>query len=251
MSTSRRLESALVISGCPLMNQSEEDAFLQGWTSSPNGRGTIDIITSSLITLALCSWTVLCLNVYPEDWGFWRCGLQKFCMACLTFIGPEFTFQLAIGQWCSARRSVEKFRKRGHELGQEEWTMTHAFFADMGGFVLHPKFSNKGRWAKFPLDSEQVYYLVNKNYVPYEEFAIPIHKIEERNKVDGALRVITVLQILWYFVGVIARACQHLAITVLELATMGFIVCTLGTYYFVSHFSFPFHVSVSRYPTSG
>lgn len=210
------------------MNQSDDHLPLQGWTSSPNGRGTIDIITSSLITLALCSWTVLCLNVYPPTWNFWHRGFQKFCMACLTFIGPEFTFQLAIGQWCSARRSVKKFRDSGYK----GWTMTHAFLADMGGFVLHPRLSDTEDWVPFPLDAEQVHYLVVKDYAPYSAFALAEEDIEDKNKVDGALRVITVFQILWYFVGVIARAFQGLAISILELATMGFIVETLGTYFF-------------------
>ena len=40
---------------------------LQGWTSSPNGRGTIDIIEACFITIGLCAWTMLCLNVPPLD----------------------------------------------------------------------------------------------------------------------------------------------------------------------------------------
>ena len=35
----------------------------QGWTSSPNGRGTVDIIWQCSSTIFLCCWTVLCLNV--------------------------------------------------------------------------------------------------------------------------------------------------------------------------------------------
>ncbi len=156
-------------------------------------------------------------------------------MACLTFIGPEFTFQIAIGQWCSARRSVEKFKRSGYPCpssGDPEWSMRHAFHADMGGFMLHPDLSETEQWTSFPLDAEQVHYLVVNKYVPYSVVAIDEELIKERNKVDTLVRLITVLQISWYLVGAVGRAFQHLAITILELATIGFIICTLGSYYF-------------------
>jgi hypothetical protein len=38
----------------------------QGWTPAPNNRGTIDILWSSCLTIFLCSWTALCLNLPPQ-----------------------------------------------------------------------------------------------------------------------------------------------------------------------------------------
>jgi len=159
-------------------------------------------------------------------------------MAIMTFIGPEFTFQTAIGQWCSACRSVAKFRQSGYD----GWSMRHAFLADMGGFILQPRISTSGSaqedWTPFPLDAEQVHYLVVNKYIPYSTVGPPglkIEDIEDRNKVDGLVRLITVLQILWFVVGAIGRAFQHLEVTILELATIGFIVCTLGTSFFWRH----------------
>ncbi|MCJ1449943.1 hypothetical protein MMC28_000271 [Mycoblastus sanguinarius] len=105
----------------------------------------------------------------------------------------------------------------------------------MGGFVLKPRISSTEKWSTFPLDAEQVHYLVVHKYVPYSAVNIEKEIIEDKNKVDVPLRLITVCQILWYFVGTIARASQGLTITVLELATMGFIVCTVGTYFFWFH----------------
>lgn len=154
------------------MNESS-NSTLEGWVSSPDTRGTIDILWSNGITLILCSWTVLCLNCVDPSWGRWRQGWRKFLMACLTFIGPEFTFQLAIGQWCSACRSVEKFRSSGYD----DWTMRHAFFADMGGFALQPQLSASDSsvvdWVPFPLDAQQLHYLVVNNYIPYSKVGPP------------------------------------------------------------------------------
>ena len=203
---------------------------LQGWTPSPDGRGSIDILSTCGVTLILCSWTVLCLNVSP-DCRTWRLGVQKFFMACMCFLGPEFTFQLALGQWASAHRSVDEFRRSGHH----DWTLTHAFLADMGGFVLQPKLNSVQEWVRFPLNAKQVHYLVIKDYIPYSAVHLDKQTIADRNKVDGIVRTITVCQILWFVIGCVARAMQHLAVTILELTTLGFIVCTIGTYYFWFH----------------
>ena len=219
------------------MNDTQRQSF-QGWTASPNYRGTIDILSNSCITLVLCSWTVLCLNVVPSTWGRWKQNWRKLLMAILTFAGPEFTFQTAIGQWCSACRSVTQFRRSGYA----GWSMRHAFLADMGGFVLQPRISKLGTatedWTPFPLDAEQLHYLVANNYIPYSTIGPPglkVEDIKDRNKSDGLARLITILQILWFLVGAVGRAFQHLDITVLELETIAFIVVTLGTAFFWRH----------------
>jgi hypothetical protein len=48
-------------------------------------------------------------------------------------------------------------------------------------------------------------------------------------------RLITVFPILWFCLNCLGRRAQHLAITTLELTTLGFILCTLGTYYLWFH----------------
>ena len=207
---------------------------LQGWTSSPNGRGTIDILSSSGITLFLCSWSVLSLNVFPPSFGDVKKAWRKLLMALLCFIGPEFIFQLAVGQWCSARRSVEDFKKSNNTKrpGCRRWTMTHAFFANMGGFALQTQMANQAQWTSFPLDAKQVLYLVDNDYISYEEVCIQREDIKDKDKVDGVVRLIIVCQIFWFFVCCVARIYQHLTVTALELATLGFIFCSMGTYYF-------------------
>ena len=210
------------------MDQNQTN-HLQGWTSSPNGRGTSDIISNGIVTLFLCSWSVLCLNVFPPSFSEGKKTWRKFLMAGLAYAGPEFLFQLSLGQWCAARRSVRKFREHGYS----GWTMKHAFLACMGGFALQPALESSGdHWVCFPLDEEQVLYLVKHGYIPYEEVKIDKTIISDKNKTDGLVRVIIVGQILWYCIGCIARLCQHLAITLLEIATVGFILCSAGTYYF-------------------
>ncbi len=210
-------------------------APLQGWTPSPDGRGTIDIISSSVITLFFCSWSVLCLNLFPPSFGERRKNWRKFLMAGLAFAGPEFLFQLALGQWCAARRSVNQFRRMkcsGRKM-EHEWTMRHAFLANMGGFVLQTRLESSGEdWVCFPLDANQLFYLVEHDYISYDEVGIHKKVISDKNKADALVRIIIVCQILWYCIACIARLCQHLEVTLLEVATVGFIFCSAGTYIF-------------------
>ena len=70
----------------------------QGWTSSPNGRGTIDIIWASIVTIFLCTWSVLCINVLAPDETFLKTCLRKVKLAAICGLGPEFLLVLAMGQ---------------------------------------------------------------------------------------------------------------------------------------------------------
>lgn len=191
---------------------------MQGWTPGADGRGTIDIIWSCGFTMFLCSWSVLFLNVPSHDDTPFRILHRKLWITALAFLGPEFIFQIALGQWLSARRSVKEF----HASGMKQWTMTHAFFTDMGGIVLHTK-----DFPDFPVDAKQLHYLIMKRYVTYPE----IHKenIADKNKVDTLLRLITMFQILWFVVNMAGRQAQNLAITLGELTTAAFIVVSTGT----------------------
>jgi hypothetical protein len=116
-------------------------------------------------------------------------------MAGLGLLGPEFIFQLALRQWSSARRSVEAFKELGHvsciTQGHQDWSMAHAFLADMGGFVLDVE-----GYENFPLHAKQVHYLVKKGYVNYEEVGLSKEAITDKNKGEALVRFITVVQIL-------------------------------------------------------
>ena len=71
-----------------------------------------------------------------------------------------------------------------HAAGHSSWTMTHAFFADMGGFVLKTP-----GWKPFPLDSEQLYYMISQGYLEYPE--IDKEAIDDKDKADGVARYAT------------------------------------------------------------
>lgn len=62
--------------------------------------------------------------------------------------------------------------------------MTHAFYADMGGFLLRsPDF------PPFLVDAKQLYYLISLDYLEYPKLDKAI--IDDRNKADGLARYAT------------------------------------------------------------
>ena len=220
----------------------------QGWTSQPDGRGTLDILWSCSITMFLCSWSMLCMNMPgPKETRkqiLWR----KLSLTALGILCPELLFELALGQWLAARKAVRDFNslncndnrktdpwykfswvkhienglKSTEKTAEGQWTMKTAFFVDMGGFILHTQDQRS-----FPIDAKQLHYLVAKGHLQMP--SLDHRVIQDKNKADGLLRAITVCQILWFLINTIGRWAQDLVVTTAELTTVSFILCSLGT----------------------
>lgn len=226
-------------------------ALLYGWVPQPNGRGTLDIIQNCLLTIFLCSWSVLFLNLPANGYTDYKLLKTKLRWMLFTILFPEMMTGIAAEQWRSARQSVKSFhglRQRWEESLQSEsacenktslvrntaalkccpWTMRHAFFADMGGLHLQCE-----DFVPFPIDSQQLLYLVEKEHVPYPD--LKIEAIWDKNKADGFARALTLVQITWFFVQCVGRSVQHLDLTTFELSTLSFIFCTTITFFFWRH----------------
>ncbi|TKX18921.1 hypothetical protein C1H76_8810 [Elsinoe australis] len=195
-----------------------------GWTKQPLERGSLDIIWSCALTLFLCSWSTICLQIPgEEDSGieiFWR----RAWLTITTLVAPEVSFCAALNQFIWAQRCVEEFRKSGFD----EWTLTHAYFADQGGFVLHTS-----DYPPVPLDGRQLHYLVVQGYVPLPN--ISAKAIMDRNKKDSILRLITQLQTFWFLGNVAFRVHEGLHLASLELTTVAFVTCSATSAIFWWH----------------
>ena len=212
-----------------------ETPLVNGWVASPNARGTIDIIWSCVVTAFLCSWSVLFLNV-PDKHSFRSCLSTKLSWVAFTIFFPEILASFAQVQYLSARHSVAAF----HELGYSDWSMTHAFFADMGGFML-----DSPDYPRFPVNAHQVRYLVEHGFVEYPS----IHRdtIQDKNKADAFVRILTSIQILWFALQCIGRAVQQLHVSMLELDVVAIVLCTIPTFYFWFHKPLDVDTTVTLY----
>ena len=186
----------------------------------PNTRGTIDILWSCLITIFLCTWTALCLNIPAESDSQIIFLARKLRWMVLAIVVPEFLLGFAAGQFESAHKAVNAFK----DLGFPDWTMQQAFFAEMGGFMLHPKDSRP-----FPVNNRHIQWLVMNGFM--EIPPITTRKIWDRSKADHLIKSIVCVQICWLMITVIARVIQKIAVTTLELATVSIVFCTIATFF--------------------
>ena len=64
------------------------------WRSSPNTRSTLDILSTCIITLLLCVWTAVHLNI-SQPASVWRPRLRKFGWLVLALLAPEIVVYTA------------------------------------------------------------------------------------------------------------------------------------------------------------
>ena len=193
----------------------------EGWVSQPNGRGTFDIIWSSLITIFLCTWTSLHLNVPSLQERYWQRWIRKCRWMVQAVMAPEFVVAFATGQKVEARRSVDMWRNAGYQ----GWTMRHGFYANMGGYILQPRNSQP-----FPVNAKQLKYLVCNGYITNWPFSTG-KEIWDKSKQNRFQKALTLLQTGWFVLQCLGRAVQHLPMSTLELMTFSFVFCTFASYY--------------------
>ncbi|EMC97621.1 hypothetical protein BAUCODRAFT_23882 [Baudoinia panamericana UAMH 10762] len=203
--------------------------FVHGWVSSPNGRGTLDIVQT------------------PQNDGWLAMQLYKTKWVLFTLYFPELMPMIAAEQAISSAQSFEDFDflrkalyKRSRQappgcvqkadseaaaaMHRSPWTRRHSFFADMGGLRL--RFSDH---PDFPVNSHQLFWLVKNGHLDYPQ--LDPKDIEDKNKADIFARIATLLQIAWFTIQNLARAIQHQALTTFELVTLAFAFCTLLSFW--------------------
>ncbi|KAH9959119.1 hypothetical protein BC827DRAFT_528095 [Russula dissimulans] len=125
-----------------------------------------------------------------------------------TLVVPEAIIAWALRQRLAAGRLAKRYKGEG-------WTLTHGFFATMGGFMAYE--GNKPIQVLLPRDL-QSYSLTGNGDFPR------ISKIEIRDKSKGDFisKAVVILQTSWFMMQCVARGVQGLPITELELATIAF-----------------------------
>ena len=180
---------------------------IYGWVQTSNDRGTIDILWSSCITIFLCCWVSTYPNAGSGKDKWYHALYDKFTFSLIAFLGPELLFGIALGQFCSARRSVkarsralllvydvdsieelttlelsQAFKKLGDVCRGAKWTLSYGFFADMGGIHLVTSDYPGG----FPINAEQLIYLVEHRFINFPDMESMC--IDERNSADTLSR---------------------------------------------------------------
>lgn len=100
---------AVLLAAFPRLSASVpvQTAVDPSWVPDPSGRGTWGLIQSCLITLYLCVYTALHLDIYPakkprDEY------LRQFGWAIFASVAPEAVLVQAFRQWICARQMLKQ-----------------------------------------------------------------------------------------------------------------------------------------------
>jgi hypothetical protein len=81
------------------------------WVDGPNNRGTFDLTLSCVLTLLLCMWTSLHLNLPPEGESTLGRSCRKFKWTLMALFAPELIVFCAWCQWTDAKALSREMNK--------------------------------------------------------------------------------------------------------------------------------------------
>lgn len=229
---------------------------LVGFVSQSDGRGTIPLIHGCLSTIVLCTWNALHLNLPADDESNWTKNLRKGKWMMIAIIAPEAISVLALREWFETGWILNRIRDlesrapvsyqqklkgdvvsvdttevvpsgrdletASHGLTGCSWKRTHAYYVNMGGFVL--VYNN----SRYRLCAPQFLALLKRRFIRLP--SLSKDEIKDKSKEDTFTKVWACIQITWLVAYLIGRTVGHLPITTLELFTVGVACCTFITY---------------------
>jgi len=133
-------------------------------------------------------------------------------------IAPELVIVWAARQRFAARDIADR-----HNYKDRGWTITHGFFASMGGFMLYDN-----NVSINILGLEELEKLESEEKIDWP--IISKEEIGDKSKGDFVSKGFAVLQTTWFTVQCITRRVVGLNLTQLELATLAFAVLSIILY---------------------
>ncbi|KAL7932133.1 hypothetical protein V8C35DRAFT_103065 [Trichoderma chlorosporum] len=245
-------------------------ARVLNYVSSPNTRGTLDILWSSLFTIFACTWTLQHPNVPkqrnqnddkeerqreprcrgPSDIEQqtqagsgeqrqgsrkiqrWKWSLEKFGESTLRMVLTIIAPELIV-----AAASDELMRARSHNRGLQKYSIDYE--EKINWSLRHSYYANMGGFVihgrapscHFP------YHLNGSNILTLRKrgyiLKIPDIKEEEirdKSKTDDLAKLIALGQIAWSIFQIIVRAARRLPVSPLEVAVAAYAVCAVIIY---------------------
>ncbi|KAJ3576384.1 hypothetical protein NP233_g481 [Leucocoprinus birnbaumii] len=210
-----------------------------------NTRTLWDIIWSCLATIFACTWVAVHPNI-PSPKADFRSRLKnKVVIMVYAWIAPECVTMWAMRQLVSARElaricnntrgipnddrsylqlflaSLNPFQPDDMSRKVQRWTLTHGFFAQMGGYTIFR--DSNPYWT---LCLEDVDLPRDINLIPYytEE------EIMDRSKGDVLSKGVALLQTAWFGMQYFTRVYNQLPLTELETVTLAFVVLNFVMY---------------------
>lgn len=230
------------------------NSTLVGFVQQPDGRGTLTVLFSCLLTLSLCVWSAVHLDLPKYNEGSTQYTLRYLKWSLMGIFGPELLIWVAWRQYISARELTKSVKevsslqmrrrhpdanhqqstRRNKESGSaKDWSIVHSFYTGMGGFVFDLDECEIDRdmpyipeLRRLHVTPRGVRLLAQCGLLP----EISKDEIEDKSKSDGSAKMICCIQVIWIIVQTITRLAVGLAISPLEINTLGHVACALMMY---------------------
>jgi hypothetical protein len=116
--------------------------------------------------------------------------------------------------------------KHKHDSEPPKWTLTHSYFANMGG--IRCRLPDSGGCSS--VLTAQSIGVARYPYAAINNLSLSEEEINDRAKADMFVKAITITQIAWLVLSVITRKARDLPTSQLEIVTLAFAVLAIGTY---------------------
>ncbi|KAF3920471.1 hypothetical protein ABW20_dc0106334 [Dactylellina cionopaga] len=207
-----------------------------GWVGDPNGRGTFSLVSSCVITLTLCVWSALHLNVPPQGTSLKQAAYTRVKWVVFGIFAPELLVATASAQYLTARwlyKEIQKDAKHREQMldmanppREPTWSMMQCFFATMGGIAVQTRASTFNGSPRITLSAEGVRLLSFLNLLPQTDDC----EIRDKSKGDWLAKSLVCFQAFYIIVQAISRLAAHMPISLLEVNTIGHVICALTLY---------------------
>ncbi|KAF2724004.1 hypothetical protein K431DRAFT_282272 [Polychaeton citri CBS 116435] len=216
------------------------------YVGGPNARGLLQILWTCMATIIACTYTVLYLEL-PETKGFWTNLWDDLKCAAITILAPEVVMVIAMLDLWDACQERRRFRAAFSD-NEKPWTLTHILYANMGGFVyqVQPDLAKTYRFKQ----GESGHIAQVEGSAPITTITVRAAKIREaiqagwidstppldkeeimdKSKSNAFGKTVTLCQVTYFVVDIVARAAARLVVTQLEIAVCGFAFCSIITF---------------------
>jgi len=165
------------------------------WGSEPERRGTMGILIPCLITLGLCVWTAVHLNINSQPTRG-RLLLFKLTWLFLGMFAPEFVLWCAYDQFLEARaiqKVILDIQSNRLKLPNPHFSMRSAFFVLMGGYTVHPA---PGEFNGLPVTLTAQGFVILYAQGDINPGDLGTRLIEDKSKADGLAKLVVCIQAL-------------------------------------------------------
>jgi hypothetical protein len=203
------------------------------WATTPNIRSTASLLWTCVLTLCVCVFTVIHINVplpnEPQAFHF----LRKTKWAVFAIVAPELALATAIQQWSTARalkrelNSLSSSQNDGKvdSNSTKKFGITYCFYAVMGGFMVDVSDIHDSH-SLLTLQPLGIVELAKNGHF----FELSETSIKDKSKADILAKLLVCVQVVWMVIQCIGRKAQGLPISLLEIHVLVHVACALCMY---------------------